>query len=583
MSIGYRGGSTTITGASGNSWTGLSQIGNGEWGMWGHNNSSAGSLIMHGDRAATYVDFSGNNIQGANNITYSGTITSPTTHTRDKIRVWNSGTYAIGMDNAYTFGHLSDYAMTFQMNSDNDRGFWWGDTSHSKAQGAMSLTTNGRLTVATSLSVGRGESVTSPNADTLDVVGTALLNDSYVQTNKTIRNIDENNYFNINDDTTVDELVEQWGGLSSGSTSNIAKVDDNTAPAVGCFELTGPIYADSQGDYIKVDQNSDYTWEMWIKYVSGSDTDSKLYLGWTMYNSSKSSFGNNGRYWGQVGTQFDANSNNNGWYKITGTISGVGSGYGQFINGTEYVKPVLLLNYQGGSNKIRVCGFKLYRSEKRATELILTRKDYLTHFSDSTEAASVTTGYARIANDGADDVVINGNKVHREFGTIYSTAYNYLFSVELPNFSNGYAFIHTGTTGTNALTFRNTNYAGPGNVVGFIRINSTTTTYSTSSDYRLKENVVSISDGIDRIKLLKPSRFNFIGHPEVVDGFIAHEAQEVVPEAVTGEKDAVGFDGEPIMQGIDQSKLVPLLTAALQEAVAKIEALEERITILENN
>jgi hypothetical protein len=64
----------------------------------------------------------------------------------------------------------------------------------------------------------------------------------------------------------------------------------------------------------------------------------------------------------------------------------------------------------------------------------------------------------------------------------------------------------------------------------------------------------------------------------VVDGFIAHEAAAVVPECVTGEKDEVDEDGNPIYQGIDQSKLVPLLTAALQEAVAKIEALEARLT-----
>jgi hypothetical protein len=103
--------------------------------------------------------------------------------------------------------------------------------------------------------------------------------------------------------------------------------------------------------------------------------------------------------------------------------------------------------------------------------------------------------------------------------------------------------------------------------------------YNTSSDYRLKENVVAVTDGITRLLQLKPSRFNFIADPATtVDGFIAHEAQAVVPECVTGEKDAVNDDGNPVFQGIDQSKLVPLLTAALQEAIAKIEALETRLT-----
>ena len=112
--------------------------------------------------------------------------------------------------------------------------------------------------------------------------------------------------------------------------------------------------------------------------------------------------------------------------------------------------------------------------------------------------------------------------------------------------------------------------------IGNINYNGTTCTFNNVSDYRLKENVVDIADGIARVKQLSPRRFNFISNPDAtVDGFIAHEAQAVVPQAVCGEK-----DGEQ-MQGIDQSQLVPLLTAALQEAIAKIETLETRVAALE--
>ena len=105
--------------------------------------------------------------------------------------------------------------------------------------------------------------------------------------------------------------------------------------------------------------------------------------------------------------------------------------------------------------------------------------------------------------------------------------------------------------------------------------------YNTSSDYRLKENVVTLSDGITRLKTLKPSRFNFKENSSrTVDGFLAHEVT-AVPEAITGTKDEVDEDNNPIYQGIDQSKLVPLLTAALQEAVAKIEVLETKVAALE--
>ena len=118
-----------------------------------------------------------------------------------------------------------------------------------------------------------------------------------------------------------------------------------------------------------------------------------------------------------------------------------------------------------------------------------------------------------------------------------------------------------------------------GTNVGSITNTSTTTAYNTSSDYRLKENVVPLTGAVDRLNQLQVRRFNFLADPDtVVDGFLAHEAQEVVPECVTGTKDEVDADGNPVYQGIDQSKLVPLLTAALQEALAKIENLEGRLT-----
>ena len=110
------------------------------------------------------------------------------------------------------------------------------------------------------------------------------------------------------------------------------------------------------------------------------------------------------------------------------------------------------------------------------------------------------------------------------------------------------------------------------------------TSYNTSSDYRLKENVVSLTGGIERLKQLEPRRFNFISDAGItIDGFLAHEVQTAVPHAITGEKDAVDEDGNPEYQSIDHSKLVPLLTAALQEAIAKIEDLEARVATLEGN
>lgn len=137
---------------------------------------------------------------------------------------------------------------------------------------------------------------------------------------------------------------------------------------------------------------------------------------------------------------------------------------------------------------------------------------------------------------------------------------------------------NTGGTKGHVLFKRGTNSV----LVGSITSTTTATAYSTSSDYRLKENAVDMTGSISRVKSLEPKRFNFIADTTntLVDGFMAHEVQTVVPEAITGTHNEVDADGNPVYQGIDQSKLVPLLTGALQEAIAKIEALETEMTAL---
>ena len=144
-----------------------------------------------------------------------------------------------------------------------------------------------------------------------------------------------------------------------------------------------------------------------------------------------------------------------------------------------------------------------------------------------------------------------------------------------------------------------------GNYVGGIVYTDTQTALVGSSDYRLKENIIDLEHAVDRIKNLLPKRFNFLVEPnKTIDGFIAHEVQDIVPEAVFGEKDAtreeqyevraavlndegkqvipavMGTRTVPAYQGIDQSKFIPLLTAALQETIAKVEALEAEVSKL---
>ena len=118
-------------------------------------------------------------------------------------------------------------------------------------------------------------------------------------------------------------------------------------------------------------------------------------------------------------------------------------------------------------------------------------------------------------------------------------------------------------------------FRGATNQVGNITGNTSSTSYNTSSDYRLKENVTYDFDATSRLKQLKPCRFNFITDADnTVDGFLAHEVSSIVPEAITGDKDAVDADGNIDPQGIDQSKIVPLLVKTIQELEARITALE---------
>ena len=108
--------------------------------------------------------------------------------------------------------------------------------------------------------------------------------------------------------------------------------------------------------------------------------------------------------------------------------------------------------------------------------------------------------------------------------------------------------------------------------VGSISVTGTATAYNTSSDYRLKENVQPMTTGLAMIGALKPVTYDWISDKSEGEGFIAHELQAVIPHAVTGEKDAVDADGNPIHQGVDYSKIVVHLVAALQELDAKFEA-----------
>jgi len=200
------------------------------------------------------------------------------------------------------------------------------------------------------------------------------------------------------------------------------------------------------------------------------------------------------------------------------------------------------------------------------TQFVQGSANNLLFGTNNTERIRITSGGNVLVGKSTDDDNTTGVRL-AEFGALSASRVNNVALI----------LNRTGTDGSIAY-FRN-----DGIQVGDISISGTTTSYNTSSDYRLKENVVNLIGALDRLDDLSPRRFNFIADSNTtVDGFIAHEVQSVVPEAVSGTHNEVDDDGNAIYQGIDQAKLVPLLTAALQEAHTMIKDLKSRVETLEN-
>ena len=291
---------------------------------------------------------------------------------------------------------------------------------------------------------------------------------------------------------------------------------------------------------------------------------------------------------------------------LVGSSSSRANGYGDNaylqLEGTSYPKAAISTILNSGNANGPSLNFAKTRGTSNGSSTVVQSGDNLgvINFAGGDGTDIKSTG-ARIRSQvdgtpGSDDMpgrivfetTSDGSVSPTERMRITSGG-NVLFNcINLPS-ASVQGFLITGTTSGNTSSSGSSTsaynhflfYNGNG-IVGSISTSGSTTTYSTSSDYRLKENVVDIADGIDRVKQLQPKRFNFIADADAtVDGFLAHEAQTVVPEAVTGTHNEVDDDNNPVYQGIDQSKLVPLLTAALQEAIAKIETLETKVAALE--
>ena len=529
MSLGYRGGSTSIVGASGNTWTGLTQIGNGEWGMFGHNGSASGVKIMQGSRSATYTAHysSGSETMRVTggNVGIGTTAPSASLHVDAPSTTSNSLTYGAAAGQIFTnenaelaFGLLnaSPYPLYIQ--------------GRNHTNGAKDI-------VLQSLGGKVGIGKTAP---------ASLLH--LASTGPAILTI-EADTDNASETDNARIVLSQDGGAVVGRVG----FANNT----NSLEVINQ-YAENL--YLGTGNSTDFT----INSSGHCVVQRRLYVG----NSSSYFFTDTGSRTCYTGGDLYIQSGVGNYYNYaTHQYLGSTSGDNVYLRGN----PI-------SGNDWRLEGTGTFRGN-------------ISDGSHTSGNAGYWPGYHNHTYGYDFEATTTGTTLHlgRQSGTAGQV-------------------LNIGADANAVLvSFRNTDSASSGVAtrVGWIAISASATGYNSASDYRLKENSVGITDGITRLKQLSPIRFNFIAEPEkTVDGFLAHEVSDVIPEAISGEKDAMedeeyeispatyNQDGElvgervmgtrsvPNHQGIDQSKLVPLLTAALQEAITKIEENAEQIAAL---
>jgi len=187
-----------------------------------------------------------------------------------------------------------------------------------------------------------------------------------------------------------------------------------------------------------------------------------------------------------------------------------------------------------------------------------------------------TNGLERMRIDASGNFLVGKTIAGSAVGIGLSPNGTGSFISNLASSNEIFTFDQQNTGVTAQIDFRTNNVEK-----GSITFNNTNTSFNTTSDYRLKEDLQPVQTPIDRVNSLNPVNFAWKVDGSRVDGFLAHEVQAIVPNAVYRDKDEVDGEGNPKYQSLDHSKLVPLLTAALQEAINRIETLEARVATLE--
>ena len=213
-----------------------------------------------------------------------------------------------------------------------------------------------------------------------------------------------------------------------------------------------------------------------------------------------------------------------------------------------------------------------YNSSSGNVPSSLTQGELAVNTDDGRLWVGHSSGVTEIGVKLGDDLDTNGNDITGAGKLLLDKGHAFTNSTQSINTPTMTMF--QGTNLQNPQTYHIVFSQPDGTTEGSITSNQYSTTYNTTSDYRLKEDIQAVDNATGRLLDLNPCNFQWKGSDYRVDGFLAHELAEVIPDAVVGEKDAVDENGKPEYQGIDQSKIVPLLVAAVQELEARIKTLE---------
>ena len=271
----------------------------------------------------------------------------------------------------------------------------------------------------------------------------------------------------------------------------------------------------------------------------------------------------------------------------SGGSGGISGGNGIFLNGvgsTMYVPSGYNIGIGGNSNaqktldvtgSVGVSQDLQVNGNAIISSLIFEVAAGTIYATPNSSAPSGTFSNVIVGTSGTGACIIGSTSNL----VVNSTPSAALLQVVATSSNNSCISTYTTSNQQPAIQFFNTN-----GLVGSIRTNGASTSYNTNSDYRVKENVASLSNALDTIEQMKPSTFEFTVDPDhtIMQGFIAHELQECVPNAVSGYKDQTDDDGKPILQSVDYSSLTPLLTAGIKELLQRVQQLEEKITHLHN-